>query len=779
MKKRALHFLSILMAFALMLGLGVVTATAAGTNDKPSVTQITYPNDISSINYKGSPDNGYSYINLVLSGTNLDKLSKSDFEFKMDDSIIDLDDSDEFIYYRQFHINSADNDSAVVWIVFPENELEENRQCSITVLCAEDGITDKTKTYTMDSKPESTENKFSLGVDDWKAIYSGNGCIRIRFDVSDSLDLNISPTKAKDYIFFASNTSDPYSGVVNLSDEDTVSMSDNVLSIDLANSTDNAPGYYVVLKTGTLKNSEGKILGKDEFRRYHNAYITQGAHIENMSYSIITLDNNGGNVETKIKGTGFKQEGSLSVKVFNDNTRDPIQIIDSSDISVNEEGTEAVFTFVAPSNTTDKTKSYRLIPVINGTNAITTYIGGYDVISVLPEGGSSDDVTLSSIEMQGAYDMDDDLDVFKTSTSAEQFTSKVDAVIRGTNLSSKKTQVRAIDENGVVWPMLPVFECGATIRWQNSSTYLPEKPSKNEQHIELMLPRRLGVPHEFVLQFAPDGENFLDEPTAKVIIDNRGLYDIEAIQAGMFTKDDFSVLKDVEVKYVDKNGNELAPSDHYKGYGITELYHQGIAPKEIEGYTLSGYSPSSLNSMLKQPIKHTSGEYIFDEGQWFIKDLKGQPIVYRYKRIGDADDRTNDKDGGNNQSAISVGSKVSVAGNSYVVKTVAASGKNGTVIFKKAANKKKATVPATIKSSDGKTYKVVGIASNAFKKTKVKTITVKTKNLTKASVKGSLKGSKVKTVQVKIGKKKVNKKYVKKYKKIFTKKNAGKRVKIR
>ena len=66
--------------------------------------------------------------------------------------------------------------------------------------------------------------------------------------------------------------------------------------------------------------------------------------------------------------------------------------------------------------------------------------------------------------------------------------------------------------------------------------------------------------------------------------------------------------------------------------------------------------------------------------------------------------------------------------------------------------------------------------------TPYETVTVKqpkSKKLKKSSVKGSLKGSKIKTVQVKVGKKKDNKKYVKKYKKIFTKKNAGKKVKIR
>ena len=42
-----------------------------------------------------------------------------------------------------------------------------------------------------------------------------------------------------------------------------------------------------------------------------------------------------------------------------------------------------------------------------------------------------------------------------------------------------------------------------------------------------------------------------------------------------------------------------------------------------------------------------------------------------------------------------------------------------------------------------------------------------------------MKKSSVKTVKVQIGSKKVNRKYVKKYKKIFTKKNAGRKVKVK
>lgn len=101
-----------------------------------------------------------------------------------------------------------------------------------------------------------------------------------------------------------------------------------------------------------------------------------------------------------------------------------------------------------------------------------------------------------------------------------------------------------------------------------------------------------------------------------------------------------------------------------------------------------------------------------------------------------------------------------------------------TAMLVKAKNAKSVTIPATI-SYGGNKYSVNALQEKAFAKSKARTVTVKTKKLTKASVKNSLKGSKVKTVKVKVGKKKTNKTYRKKYKKIFTKKNAGKRVKIK
>ena len=74
--------------------------------------------------------------------------------------------------------------------------------------------------------------------------------------------------------------------------------------------------------------------------------------------------------------------------------------------------------------------------------------------------------------------------------------------------------------------------------------------------------------------------------------------------------------------------------------------------------------------------------------------------------------------------------------------------------------------------------KVKKISKGAFKSTGIKTVTLKTVSLKAKTVKGSLTGSAVSSVKVKVGGAKKNKKYVKQYKEIFTKKNAGRKVKV-
>ena len=120
------------------------------------------------------------------------------------------------------------------------------------------------------------------------------------------------------------------------------------------------------------------------------------------------------------------------------------------------------------------------------------------------------------------------------------------------------------------------------------------------------------------------------------------------------------------------------------------------------------------------------------------------------------------------------GELVTFKGNTYTVTSV----ESRTVAFTGAKNAKTVTVPASIMIGE-EIYGVVGVKAKAFAGSKATNLIVKSKKLTKKSVKNSLKGSKVKTVQVKVGTSKQNKPYVKKYKKIFTKANAGKKVTVK
>ena len=126
-----------------------------------------------------------------------------------------------------------------------------------------------------------------------------------------------------------------------------------------------------------------------------------------------------------------------------------------------------------------------------------------------------------------------------------------------------------------------------------------------------------------------------------------------------------------------------------------------------------------------------------------------------------------------------MGQTYTVGGQTYVVTKVASGNAQGTVALKKAKKARTVTVPASVKLPDGKIYQVTKINARAFAGTKATKVIVKTKKLKKSSVKGSLKGSKVKQIKVKVGNKKINKKYRAKYKKIFTKKNAGRKVKVK
>ena len=151
-------------------------------------------------------------------------------------------------------------------------------------------------------------------------------------------------------------------------------------------------------------------------------------------------------------------------------------------------------------------------------------------------------------------------------------------------------------------------------------------------------------------------------------------------------------------------------------------------------------------------------------------------------------------------STLKKGTVKKVSGQSYTITKAASSGTRGTVSFKKASNKKSVTVPASVKIG-GKTYLVTVVETKAFTGSRIRTVTIganvkalrknafsksravrvilKTRKLTRSNVRNCLKGSTVKTIQVKLGTKKLNGTYIKKYKAWFTKAHAGRKAAVK
>ena len=148
------------------------------------------------------------------------------------------------------------------------------------------------------------------------------------------------------------------------------------------------------------------------------------------------------------------------------------------------------------------------------------------------------------------------------------------------------------------------------------------------------------------------------------------------------------------------------------------------------------------------------------------------------------------------EAAVAVGTEHKAGDSTYRITQKAGGSAAGTVALKQAPNRKSVRIPATV-TINNRQYKVTGIDARAFSGSRIRTVTIgknvktikknafkgskavkliiKSKKLTKKSIRGSLKGSKVRTVQIKVGKKALNRKYLRKYRKIFTRKNTGKK----
>lgn len=175
-----------------------------------------------------------------------------------------------------------------------------------------------------------------------------------------------------------------------------------------------------------------------------------------------------------------------------------------------------------------------------------------------------------------------------------------------------------------------------------------------------------------------------------------------------------------------------------------------------QAYTAKyGEAPGGGDTWYDAVSSHKDWEYDGLTKQWYrMSNSTGSLRYYSYSVAATSFSQT--------------ASQATVGNLTYTVKSAT----DKTAYVKKAANKKKVTVPKTV-TINGKKFSVTGISKKAFKSAKkCKTVTVKATELTKKSVKNSLKGSKVTTV-------KVPKKQKDVYTLYFAKSNAGKSVTVK
>lgn len=474
------------------------------------------------------------------------------------------------------------------------------------------------------------------------------------------------------------------------------------------------------IKEGALREKEsGDILTEISW------LVTTDPTVSSISLDKDILDSKGGTVTATLNG--FKvaevQDEKIEAEVYLPGTTTATTI----EVKKGRDGeNKPTLTFDVPENATENTVSYWLGVKYEGVAVYESSASGVrgqrTTISVLPEGKTASDQTLGGLTISGSNktDVSDSTDI-EVSVSSAIGELKTELRLYGTNLDPELTKVRAIDENGIIFPVYDIAECDGTIRFVAVAGVHKNGVfgEGNSQLIEVLPPRYVGTNKTYTIQVAIDGKNFIDVPSVKLTVKNENLKnDPEFVECS--DKD----FKYVNVKYVEKGtGKQLAPADQYKGYSVSMLRQFDIAPKTIAGYRL-----------VKSPAMH---EFVGDGGRTYTyeyQSTKPAPAPVKVKSL---------KIKGSSKK-IAAGKKIqltaSVAPSNAANKAVtwkvsnkkyAYVSKSGKVLLKKAGAGKTVTVTATAKDGSGKkaTYKI------KIMKNKVKSIKLKSSKTLKAGKK--------------------------------------------
>lgn len=355
-----------------------------------------------------------------------------------------------------------------------------------------------------------------------------------------------------------------------LSEEDEITLNGRTVTIQLAEPYEPLfGGLRIKVDAGALAVSEDTLVAPFEWM------VDDQARVTGIELSTDILSSDGGEVTATLRGYHLKDANITGrmVDVSTGRSEGSIDVITETD----EEG-RTVLRYTLPSNDSDRTKSWLLKVTVNGVDVAEgtdyTDVAKRPLVSVLPDDAEDSDITLGSMTVN-SYVINPDPDNLRyTETSTNQESKKIQVHLYGTNFDPSKTKVKIVDEDGVEWPVynVPQFDSVTYfIMVANDGTGITGEG--NHQILEIICPRNIGHNRTYDIYVAPDGENFIEDQHVTVCVRNDGESSILD-----------PVKRTVEVRYVDTEGNEIAPSEKHVGYSWFFMADFGIEARPIDGY---------------------------------------------------------------------------------------------------------------------------------------------------------------------------------------------------
>lgn len=493
-----------------------------------------------------------------------------------------------------FEVKKVTENSAT--LVVPKNTLTNDLEYRVVAGVNDgEGIKEQAKTtFVIKGKPYRTDGTF--GAESAELI--GENQVRINFE--NELELYCAEDEAPEFfsVLDASKKKlDCKAKSVEIAGKSAIVTFDSVIPKE---------AQSIGFDEGVFKLGEKN--GKPVVNGTNSQILTKKESISSITFEKDVFSSKGGTVKATLDGFNVDKIAldSITANIFEAGKAS------KSDIAVAKTMVDGkpVLTFDLPENKTKGTQCYILKAYQDGKEIITgASRESRNVLSVLPEGKTEKDQTLGMatiVAMRNTGNTDLQNAVAEVSKSIGEL--KTEVRLYGTNLDMKKTKLRAIDENGILWPVYDIPECDGMWRFvaiagTNKNGVFGDG---NAQLVELLPPRYAGTNKKFTIQVSIDGENWLDTNTVTLTVNNQGISSESDFRT--CNKED---VQTITVKYVDEKGNEIAAADKHNGYGISMLKQFEIAPKKIDGYTLIEEKNPNIQEWVYQGPKDNTYTYTY------------------------------------------------------------------------------------------------------------------------------------------------------------------------